>query len=64
MNTSNQYGYDEVVDTLGDSIEIYRLIKEPLQDGLQFTDILDLYRAYPRALEVFNDRQNLHPAVS
>lgn len=57
MNKSNQYGYDEVVDTLGDCIEIYRLIKEPLADGLQFTDILALYRAYPRVLEVFNDRQ-------
>jgi hypothetical protein len=56
MNKSKQYGYDEVVDTLGDSIEIYRKINTPLEDGLQFTDILALYDAYPLAMEVFNDR--------
>ncbi|MEL6275319.1 MAG: hypothetical protein AAFQ37_03505 [Bacteroidota bacterium] len=55
MNT-NELGFDEVVDTLGDSIEIYRTIKQPLQDGLDFTDLLAVYDAYPLAIEVYNDR--------
>lgn len=54
---SNGLPYDEVVDTYADSIEIYRKIKGPLSDGLDFTDILAVYDAYPLAVEVFNDRK-------
>lgn len=57
MNSINNLPYDEVVDTFGDSIEIYRKIREPLADGIQFTDILAIYDAYPQTVEVYNDRK-------
>ncbi|MEM6397791.1 MAG: hypothetical protein AAF741_15690 [Bacteroidota bacterium] len=56
-NQSNLLGYAEVADTLADTIEVYRIIKEPLSDGIDFTDILPLYEAYPRLREIFSDRQ-------
>ncbi len=52
----NKYGFSEVVDTLADSIAVYRIIKEPLADGFQLPDLLALYQAYPLLLEIYNDR--------
>ena len=57
MNTNNVLGYAEVVDTLADSITVYRTISQPLQDGFQFPDLLALYEAYPHLMEVYNDRR-------
>ncbi|MEM9259703.1 MAG: hypothetical protein AAGA62_08655 [Bacteroidota bacterium] len=56
MNT-NQLGYDEVVDTLADSITVYRKISAPLRDGFQFPDLLSLYEAYPYLVEIYEDRR-------
>lgn len=56
MNPINNLPYDEVVDTFADSIEIYRKIRTPLNDGIQFTDVLALYDAYPQTVEIYNDR--------
>lgn len=56
MNTNSKLGYDEIVDTLGDSIEIYRDIKEPLSDGFQIPDLITIYGAYPKATEIYRDR--------
>lgn len=56
MNT-NQLGYDEVVDTFGDSVEIARALEEQLEDGLQvFPDALALYKQYPKVIEIYQDR--------
>lgn len=57
MLLSNNLPYDEVVDTFADGIEIYRKIRTPLNDGLQFTDILAVYDAYPQTVEIYNDRK-------
>lgn len=56
MNNQNKYGFAEVVDTLADSIAVYRIIKEPLSDGLQITDLLAVYNAYPLLREIYLDR--------
>jgi hypothetical protein len=53
----NLLGYDEVVDTLADSITIYRKISTPLRDGFQFPDLLSLYDAYPHLREMYDDRR-------
>jgi hypothetical protein len=54
---SNTLGYDEVVDTLADSITVYRKISTPLQDSFQFPDLLSLYDAYPHLREMYDDRK-------
>jgi hypothetical protein len=56
-NQQNLLGYDEVVDTLADSITVYRKISEPLRDGFQFPDLLSLYDAYPHLREIYDDRR-------
>jgi hypothetical protein len=53
----NLLGYDEVVDTLADSITVYRKISTPLRDGFQFPDLLSLYDAYPHLREMYDDRR-------
>lgn len=53
----NKYGYDEVVDTAGDLIEVQRNIREALKDGAQLTDLLVIYDNYPKLKEVWEDRK-------
>ena len=53
----NLLGSDEAVDTLADSITVYRKISAPLQDGFQFPDLLALYDAYPHLREMYVDRR-------
>lgn len=53
---SNNLPFDEVVDTYVDAVGIYRDIREPLRDGFDFPDLFAIYKAYPAALEIYNDR--------
>lgn len=48
--------YDEVVDTFADSVEVAELIRERLKDGAGFDDLYALFQAYPKLLEIYNDR--------
>lgn len=57
MEQENKYGFDEIVDTAGDLIEVQRDIRGALKDGLQLSDILVLYNQYPKVKEVWEDRR-------
>jgi len=51
----NLYGYEEVVDTISDEIEIVSKAEERLKDGFQFDDLFLVLEEYPRILEFGED---------
>lgn len=53
----NKYGFDEVVDTLADAIEVATGFEEKLKDGLQFTDSFEIVEQYPKIVEIYTDRK-------
>jgi hypothetical protein len=57
MEQENKYGFDEVVDTACDLIEVQRDIRGALKDGFQLSDILVLYNQYPKLKEVWEDKK-------
>lgn len=57
MDTQNNLPYFEVVDTFGDAVEVAQIVEERLADGADFGDIIGIYNAYPRLLEIYQDRQ-------
>ena len=57
MDTQNNLPYFEVVDTFGDAVEVAQIVEERLRDGADFGDIIGIYTAYPRLLEIYQDRK-------
>jgi hypothetical protein len=57
METKNELGYDEVVDTLADLLDVVDIVKLQLKDGFQFTDAFSVMQIYPKLKEVFDDRK-------
>lgn len=53
----NKYGFDEVVDTFSDAIEVATGFEGKLKDGIQFTDSFELVEQYPKMVEMYNDRK-------
>lgn len=56
MNTNN-LGYDEVADTIGDAIEVITGFESRLSDGFQFTDLFQLVDEWPKLMEIYKDRR-------
>lgn len=54
---SNEYGYDEIVDSSVDVIFAARDFHVALKDGVQVGDILVVWKQYPNIQEIINDRQ-------
>lgn len=52
---SNTLGFDEVVDTLADALEVTEQIHAALKDGIQITDAGILFSIAPKALEIRRD---------
>lgn len=55
MQTDNNLGYDEVVDTIVDLIQIGRTVGDALADGLDLTDVTAVFSIAPRLVEVYRD---------
>ena len=53
----NKFGFDEVVDTFSDAIEVATGFEKKLKDGLQFTDTFEIVTQYPKIVEIYNDRK-------
>lgn len=56
MQKENLLGYDEVVDTAADAIEAAQAIREALADGLDLSDVGAVFKAAPRLVEIYRDR--------
>lgn len=52
----NVLGFDEVVDTASDAIEVATTIRRALADGLDLTDVGAVFSAAPRLAEIYRDR--------
>ena len=57
MDTTNNLPYFEVVDTFADAVEVAQIVEERLRDGADFGDLIGIYSAYPRLLEIYQDRK-------
>ena len=55
MTPSNTLGFDEVVDTLGDALEIVEQVHDAVKDGLQITDLVTLFSVAPKVNEIRKD---------
>lgn len=49
-------GYAEILDTLGDALDIAEAIGEAVKDGFQIYDLATLLQIYPKAQEIYTDR--------
>ena len=52
-------GYAEIVDSVNDVLDVFKVVAEKLKDGFQFYDAYALLEIYPKLQEVYNDRQKL-----
>lgn len=52
---SNELGYDEVVDTLGDVLDVTEAFEDALSDGVQPTDLFVIVNNYPKLKEIGAD---------
>lgn len=52
---SNELGYDEVVDTLGDVLDVTDAFENALSDGIDPTDLFVIVNNYPKLKEIGTD---------
>lgn len=56
MDTPNNVlGFDEVVDTIVDAIEIGRKFGDAISDGLDLSDLGTVFAVAPKFVEIYND---------
>ncbi len=55
MQVQEKLGIDEVIDTLGDGLEIGQQLSQALADGVQITDAGVLFSVTPKILEIRKD---------
>ena len=59
MNEKVSAGYAEIVDSINDVLDVFKIVAEKLKDGFQFYDAYALLEIYPKLQEVYNDRNRL-----
>ena len=52
---SNKFGFDEVIDTTADSIEVADAFEKRLEDGFQTPDTFVIMEKYGTLMEIKND---------
>lgn len=57
--SENVYGTGELLDSLSDALDIAEGLGESLKDGFQVWDLAKLLEVYPKAQEIFNDRNQI-----
>jgi hypothetical protein len=55
MNTDNEYGYLELVDTVADAVELGKKLFEALKDGVQLNDAFVLLAEAKNIEEIVQD---------
>lgn len=55
--SSNDLGFDEVVDTIADAISFGKFVEKQLSDGFGFDDAIALIPQYPKLQEMYEDRK-------
>lgn len=56
MQPQNNLGYDQIIDTAVDVIDVAKAVQEAFADGIDITDAVTLFRVAPRIGEIYNDR--------
>ena len=59
MSGKESAGYAEIVDSINDVLDVFKVVADKLKDGFQFYDAYALLEIYPKLQEVYNDRNKL-----